>query len=152
MESVTALREFTCGDAAVLREHGYGGYSADELSEIVETWRRKRHNGTYFEMFAVVSGDEVVGNVSLYARSAHLVSCGVEIYPEYRRSGYAFAALDSALKKAKESGYRLAVSQILSDHAASISLHEKLGFESDGYEYINRKGEKVLIYMKTLQP
>lgn len=150
MESVTELREFTYDDMAALRKNGYGKYSMDELRGIVDTWHKKVHDGNYFEMLAVVSGYAVVGSVSLYARSANIVSCGVEIYPEYIRKGFACTALGLALEKAKNAGYKIVVSQIRSDHAASIALHEKLGFESDGYEYVNKKGNKVLVFLKSL--
>ena len=39
---------------------------------------------------------------------------------------------------------------IYGDNVVSIALHEKLGFETDGYVYKNAKGRDVLIYSKCL--
>ena len=34
---------------------------------------------------------------------------------------------------------------LTADNGASIALHEKLGFQTDGYLYTNAKGRKVLL-------
>ncbi|GEM_PF-6637193 len=47
-------------------------------------------------------------------------------------------------------GYRILVDQVREDNAASIGLHEKLGFESDRYAYKNKKDRNVFIYIKVL--
>ena len=39
-------------------------------------------------------------------------------------------------------GYRILVDQVREDNAASIGLHEKLGFESDRYAYKNKKDSR----------
>ena len=58
--------------------------------------------------------------------------------------------LELVKKSTKEKGYKIACAQIRTDNIASISLHNKLGFETNGYVYKNRKDSKVVIYLKTL--
>ena len=45
---------------------------------------------------------------------------------------------------------RILLDQVRRDNAASIRLHEKLGFETDGYGYRNQKGREVVLYLKPL--
>ena len=144
------LRNFNYKDIPVLQEHGYDGYSRDGLKDLIAQWNSKLYEKLYFESFAIDNGGEVVGYASLYQRSKSIVSCGVEIYEDYRLKGYASAAYGELLDYAKEHGYKIAVAQVLADNVASIALHNKLGFECENYEYINRKGNKVYYFIKTL--
>lgn len=134
----------------VLREHGYGQYSRDELKALIDTWNGKVYDGRYFEMFAVDNGTEVAGCASLYQRSKSIVSCGLEIYPDYRRKGYASVAYALLLDIAKEQDYKIAVAHVRTNNVASIALNKKLGFECENYEYINKKGDKVYCFIKAL--
>ena len=54
--------------------------------------------------------------------------------------------IDSAASK----GYRIMLDQVRKDNQASIKLHEKLGFESDGYTYRNQKNNEIILYIKPL--
>ena len=54
------------------------------------------------------------------------------------------------LKEAAEKGYRIIQQQVRTTNTASIRLHEKLGFETDGYIYKNKHDHDVLIYLKAL--
>ena len=143
------LRNFTYEDIEVLKQHGYGNLSGNEMKELIGTWNKKEHTGKYFEMFAAIDG-VVVGFVSLYQLSESIISCGPEIFPENRRKGYGFKAVSEALKIAKSRGYKVAMAQIRTDNIPSIALHKKLGFETEGSEYINKKGNTVVIYLKYL--
>ena len=59
-------------------------------------------------------------------------------------------ALAALISLAKEKGYRIVLDQVRRDNRASIRLHEKLGFETDGYIYRNRKNNEVVLYLKIL--
>lgn len=145
-----SLRNFTYNDIPILQEHGYGHCSHDELRALIDTWNSKVYNNSYFEMFAIESGTEIVGYASLYGRSKSIVSCGLEIYPNYQRKGYASSAYGRLLDIAKGNGYKIAVAQVLTDNIASIALNQKLGFEAEDYEYFNQKGDKVYLFLKAL--
>ena len=147
---MVSLRQFTCADIPILQEHGYGQYSREELKALLDTWNSKVYNNSYFEMFAIENETEIVGYASLYQRSNSIISCGLEIYPNYQRMGYATSAYARLLEIAKERGYKIAVAQVLTDNVASIALNQKLGFEAEDYEYVNQKGDKVFLFIKAL--
>ncbi len=107
-------------------------------------------NGLFFRFFLVYAEEGLVGTVSLYQRAGYAVSAGPEIFPPFRRRGYASAALTLAYAYAKERGFRLATAQIRTDNEASILLHEKLGFLRNWEQLTNRKGHEVCIYSKIL--
>lgn len=92
----------------------------------------------------------MVGMISLQEHSKSVISCGPEIFEEYRRKGYGYGAMNRALELGKEKGYRIASAQIRTDNKASISLHNKVGFETDYYEYVNGRGNKIYLYIKAL--
>ncbi|MDE6302692.1 MAG: GNAT family N-acetyltransferase [Clostridia bacterium] len=145
-----SLRNYTYSDINFLQEHGYGHYSPDELKKLIDTWNSKIYDNSYFEMFAIDNGIEIVGYGSLYQRAKTMISCGLEIYSEYQRKGYATIAYRQLLDIAEQKGYAVAVAQVLVDNVASIALHKKLGFEAENYEYINKKGDKVYYFIKSL--
>ena len=87
--------------------------------------------------------------VSLYQHTKNIISCGPEVFEEYRKRGYGSLAVCKALDIAKNMGYKIAVAQIKKDNLASIMLHEKLGFEKD-HEYINKRGNTVCFYIKSI--
>lgn len=55
-----------------------------------------------------------------------------------------------AMEVAKNKGYKLVSQQIRVNNTASIALHNKLGFETDGYTYKNKKDNDVHIFIKLL--
>ena len=150
-KATVTLRNFTADDRDVLLTHYGKGRTPDEVEALIADWAKKEVENRYFEMFAVVHEGTIVGSISLYHHSEHVISCGPEIFPDYRRQGFGQAAMIAALETAKEKGYRIALHQIRTDNAASIGLHEHLGFETDGYVYRNRRGREVLIYVKGLE-
>ncbi len=86
--------------------------------------------------------------LSLYEHSTAVISIGPEILAEYRRQDYAFSAIELAVSFAREKGYKIVSQQVRTDNAASIGLHLKLEFETDGYVYKNRHGNDILIFLK----
>ncbi len=108
------------------------------------------YNGRYFEMFAVVCEAEIVGFVSLYEHDAATISLGPEIMEKHWRNGYGTQAMELGLLHAKQKGYTKATAQIRKNNAASIKLHEKLGYQKTG-EMVNRKGTEVFVYERKLE-
>ena len=113
-------------------------------------WEEKVYADKYFEMFAVIKDGEIVGSISLYQLSKSIVSCGPEVFKNYRKQGIGRDAMLLVMDIAKNMGYKVVSQQIGRNNAASIALHKKLGFETDEYIYKNRKGNDVLIYVKPL--
>lgn len=143
---MTFLRMFTEEDAELLQQELWPNSSKSEVISIIREWSACLYKGKYFEMLAIIVDDTVVGNVSLYEHSQNIVSLGVEIFSHYRRQGYAVAGVFLALEKAREHGYKLVQDQVLIDNAASVALHEKIGFETDGYVFRNAKDNKVNLF------
>ncbi len=145
------LRDFTHLDVYKLQEFQYGDMSKEDVLALIETWNKKQYEENYFEMFAIIEENgNIVGYASLYGRSKHIVSCGLEIYPAYRGKGYGTSAYHELLSLAKEKGYSIAVAQVRADNVASIALHKKVGFEAEEYTYINKNGNPVYYFIKTL--
>lgn len=144
------LRNFVDDDAATFQEKHSKHLSIEEIRDMFRKWNVKEYEGKYFEMFAIVRDKEIVGRISLYQHSENVVSCGPEIFEEYRRQGLAKEAMTLALDIAKSKGYKIVLQQIRVDNVASIALHNSLGFETDEYVYRNKKGNEVCIYLKSL--
>ncbi len=132
-----------------LREMSITDKSQEEILSIIQDWQTLDFNGKYFEMFAIVDGDNIVGTISLYQHNDYIISAGPEIFTEYRRKGYAFEAMKQAYEYAKKRGYKIATAQIRKDNIASLQLHKKLGFVLD-CEMINKRENEVYIYIKLL--
>ena len=144
------LRNFTDDDAIELHQKHNTNRSIDEIKILIAKWQEKKFANKYFEMFAIVNDTEMVGMISLYQHSPNVISCGPEIFECYRKRGFAGNAMMLAMKTAKSKGYKLVLQQIRVDNIASIALHKKLGFETDGYVYKNKKGNDVQIFIKLL--
>lgn len=144
------LRNFTESDAIEFHQKQSANISLDEVKKLIVKWQEKEFAGKYFEMFAVVKGTEIVGMISLYQHSPSVISCGPEIFESYREQRIATEAMMLAMKIAKNKGYKLMSQQIRVNNTASIALHNKLGFETDGYIYKNKHGNDVQIYIKLL--
>ena len=144
------LRNFLDGDAPIFQEKHSKHLSIEEIRDMFRKWNVKEYEGKYFEMFAIVKDEEIVGRISLYQHSENVISCGPEIFEGYCRLGFAKKAMMLAMDIAKSKGYKVVMQQIRADNVASIALHNSLGFETDGYVYTNKKGNEVLIYIKVL--
>ena len=144
------LRNFRDSDAEMFREKHSKHRSIDEITDLFRKWNEKEYKEKYFEMFAIVKNEEMVGCISLYQHSENVISCGPEIFDAYQRQGVAKEAMSLTMDIAKSKGYKVVLQQIRADNVASIALHNSLGFETAGYIYRNKKGNEVLIYLKSL--
>ena len=147
---VITLRNFLDSDAPIFQEKHSKHLSIEEIRDMFRKWNEKEYEGKYFEMFAIVKDEDIVGRISLYQHSENVISCGPEIFEGYRRQGFAKEAMLLAMDIAKGKGYKVVMQQIRVDNVASVALHNSLGFETDGYVYRNKKGNEVLIYIKVL--
>ena len=145
------LRNFRKNDIVLLQQiSGYSDLSAAQIETLMDSWNQKQFNSRFFEMYAIVSDDQIVGTISLYQQSAEVISIGPEIFVGYRRNGFAKEAMMRACQIAKEKGYKIVSQQIRIDNTASIALHASIGFETNGLIYTNAKGNQVSIYLKCL--
>ena len=147
---VITLRNFLVSVAPIFLEKHSKHLSIEEIRDMFRKWNEKEYEGKYFEMFAIVKDEDIVGRISLYQHSENVISCGPEIFEGYRRQGFAKEAMLLAMDIAKGKGYKVVMQQIRVDNVASVALHNSLGFETDGYVYRNKKGNEVLIYIKVL--
>lgn len=143
------LRPVGCDDKDLFQDTSYAAMSPETMEIMLAESLAKSHNGKYFELFAVLDGNICVGIISLFETAPGEISCGPEIKPQYRRQGYAYAAVIAALNYAKKMGRTKAVAQIRQDNAASIALHKKLGFTLC-HSFTNKKGRPVLEFERPL--
>ena len=144
-----SLRAITHDDACSLKDTDYGRMTDQDTFEMINESLNKLHNGRYFEFFVVEDDGRIVGFMNLYAHSKHIISCGPEIKPDFRRKGYAFEAESRILDFAKNNGYTVAVAGVREENVASRALHEKLGFELDRV-YTNKNNAKICLYIRAL--
>ena len=144
------LRNFANSDIQQLQKSEYRDMSQEDLQALIETWNKKEYEENYFEMYAIEENGVILGQASLYARSEHIVSCGLELYSAYCGKGYGTAAYKELLSFARQKGFAIAVAQVRADNAASIALNKKMGFEAEDYTYINKKGNPIYYFIKTL--
>lgn len=144
------LRNIKKEDALELQEYGYQDLTIEQVEALICDWNKKQFDGKYFEMFAIVSDEKIVGTISLYQHSSEVVSIGPDVFCEYRRKGFAKEAMILACEIAKEKGFKIISQQIRVNNAASIALHCSLGFETNELVYTNIKGNQVSIYLKSL--
>ncbi|MBR4702926.1 MAG: GNAT family N-acetyltransferase [Oscillospiraceae bacterium] len=141
------LRHFVESDAAVLQKNQPSAGNTESIMEMIAAWESKSFHGKYFEMFAITWEQRIVGSISLYEHSKNVVSIGVDVFPEERRKGFSAEGMRLIIAIARNQGYKLIQDQVSVDNQPSIALHEKLGFETDGYVYKNSRDRKVLLYM-----
>lgn len=101
-------------------------------------------------MYVIMSGEIIIGLISLFEHSASVVSIGPEIFAEYRKLGYATKAMQMAMDIAKSIGYKIVLQQVRVDNIASVKLHTKLGFETDNMIFKNKKHNDVCFYLKPI--
>ena len=78
------------------------------------------------------------------------ISIGPTVFEPYRQKEIAFSVMQNLLFTEKRNGYSLAEAQIRINNAASIKLHEKLGYIQGG-KVINRNLNEVFVYTKELK-
>ena len=144
------LRNFTIDDVEVLRQEQHHNMSAEEIKGMICDWNKLIFKGKYFEMFAIVANDRIVGELSLYQLSDSVISIGLEVFLKFQRQGFGRQAATLALEICKSKGYRIVCNQVLSDNAPSIALNKSLGFETDLYRYKNQKDKEVFLFLKAI--
>ena len=77
---LSMLRKFQPSDQALVALRF--GRSPEEASRLIHEWNTGSYQGRYFEMYAVVHDETVVGTISLCARSKSVISIGPEIVEE----------------------------------------------------------------------
>lgn len=143
------LQAITALDRDTLQDTSYETITSDEWEKLISESSSQLHDHRYFEFFKVMDGNTVVGFMNLYAHSPHIISCGPEIKPQYRKQGYAYQAELLALEVAKSLRYSIAVAYVWETNIASIRLHEKLGFEQD-QDFVNAHKKEMRLYIKAL--
>ena len=133
------LRPFTSDDWPVLVQYQCPGISEPEAKKLISDFNSGFYNGCKIEMLAVEADGTLVGYVSLFDQGDGSASEGVEVYPPYRRKGFAYAALRQLFA---QTAYRTVTAQIRKDNLSSLSLHSKLGFRIVD-EFVNRRGHPV---------
>ena len=101
------LRNFRDSDAEMFREKHSKHRSIDEIRDLFRKWNEKEYKEKYFEMFAIVKNEEMVGCISLYQHSENVISCGPEIFDAYQRQGVAKEAMSLTMDIAKSKGYKV---------------------------------------------
>ena len=144
-----SLAPITVDNIPDLEDTSYAEMSDEEKRRMVRESRCRRHDGAYFELFSVSDDGQIVGFMNLYARSDRTISIGPEIKKRLQGRGYGFAAETLALDHARQMGCSSAVAEVREDNAASIALHEKLGFSCVDRR-INQHGNPVRVYIKAL--
>jgi len=143
------LRNFTNKDCEFIKNNFYPNMSTSDIDNMINNWNKFLYDNVYFEMFAVLSDNEIVGSVSLYEQGDSIIGAGIRTIESHRNNGYGFKAVELALEHAKQKGYTKAVAQISVNNLASIALHKKLDF-SIVSKYINRKGNEVYDLEKSI--
>lgn len=146
---MVALRNFT-DDVFVLQKNQYQSMESKEIQKMISEWNKKEFQDKYFEMFAIINNSIVVGSISLYQHSKSVISFGVDVFEGYRKCGFGKEAMRLAMDNAKRQEYKIVSQQIRTNNIASIALHQSLGFETNDYTYINKRGNEVVIYLKSL--
>ncbi len=144
------LKEIELNHLEDLQKNLYKNKTLLELENMLSIWKTKAFKGKYFEMLGVFSENALVGIFSLAEHTKSSVSLGIELFEQFRNLGYGYQALTGGLEIAKDRGYKLTVNQVRTDNTASMALCKKCELESDFYEYLNKKGNKVYIYLKPL--
>jgi len=143
------LQSFKKSDISELLDTSLKQMSQDEIEAILCESTQKLRNGKYYEWFSILNDNNIVGFISIYAHSKHIVWLSFEIKPNYRRKGYALAAIESIIEHAKALGYTMVSDSVLAENKASIVLHERLGFEFN-LQYNNEKGNIEYQFLKSI--
>lgn len=146
--NAVTLRKLSHADVKVLSEKTK--MSETETRQMLADSDAGTHDGRFFEAYAVAEGSRTVGVVTLYEQSVGVISVGPEVFAEHRRRGIGTNAVQQAIGIAREKGYGIVSQQIRTDNAASIKLHEKCGFETDGRVTRTRKGNDAFLYVKKI--
>ena len=142
------LRRFEAMDTELVASRF--NLNLDGAKNLINEWNTQIFDGKHFEMFAIISNETVVGMISMYEHSKSVISIGPEIFKEYRRKGFAKAAMEKAISIAQRQHYAIVLQQVRINNDASIKLHESLNFEKDIAIYKNEKGNDIYLYLKSI--
>lgn len=143
------LRKFNAEDAYLLKKYQFHQMDMNEIKDMIALWNKNLYNGRYCEVFAAEYDGALSGWFSMAELPNGRISIGPTVFEPYRQKGIAFSVIRNLLFTAKRNGYSLAEAQIRINNAASIKLHEKLGYIQIK-KITNRNGNEVYIYMKKL--
>ena len=146
------LRNFVANskDIGLLQKFYCPNMPIKAIEKMIGDWNTLDYQEKYFEMFAIVQAEKVVGTLSLYEHSKSVISIGIELFLGHCKKGYGTIAMHTALDLCTEKGYKIVYQQVRADNLASIKLHHKVGFETDNYIYKNQKGHDVILFFKAL--
>ena len=100
-----------------------------------------------------MDGERLAGSIFTYnwqGEKDYVKIMNIAVHPDYRKQGYATAAMAQACKIAADRDYKIIQDQVRIDNKPSIALHEKCGFETDGYIFLNQKQKEVCLYIYPL--
>ena len=142
------IRHFEIKDIKILQKYRYPKLHDIQILALINEWNKGGNSGRYFEMFTIVSGGNVVGELSIQEHTKDSVSVGIHIFEPFRRNGYSANCIKYALKKAKELGYPYVVFLIDKSNELATKIAEKSGFLAIS-EFINPNGITVVTYKKS---
>lgn len=116
--------------------------TVEALQPMLAASLSRRHEGRYYEQFAIIADGSVAGLTSLCAHEDGSISEGIEVFPTFQRCGIGLRALRLLAEKAQELGYSGLTAQVRTSNAASIALHRRAGYDVTR-TFINRKGNEV---------
>ena len=143
------LRNFTHDDCEFIVRNFYPNMTHDDGNKMIYEWNTLNYKGSYFEMFAIIAENKIVGSVSIYDHGNATIGAGPTILEKHRKHGYAYQALDLVLQDAYQKGYTKTAAQIRKDNIASIKLHEKSRFILVG-DCITSRSNSAFLFEKSL--
>ena len=143
------LRPFSPGDWPVLSQYQYPGISQGDAINLIAEFNAPTYQGKFQKFYAVENETQIVGYVSIIAQSEGIVSVGAEIYPPFRKQGYAYNAVMQLFAISKSMGYHTAAGQVRQDNTASLALCNKLDFAVVN-ESISQRGRPVYNLVKSI--
>lgn len=141
------LRPYCQSDWPVLIQYQYPTITKAEARQLISDYNSGYYNNDRVQMLAIERNGILVGYISLLEQAPGIASEGVEIYPPYRRQGFAYRALQQLLSQT--TAYHTITVQLRKDNIASLALHKKLGFQITE-EFVNRRGHEVYTLSLTL--
>lgn len=143
------LRKFNAEDAYLLKKYQFYQMDINDIKNMISLWNKNKYDGRYCEVFAAEYDGALSGWFSMAELPNGRISIGPTVFGPYRQKGIAFSVMRNLLFTAKRNGYSYAEAQIRINNAASIKLHEKLGYIQIK-KITNGNGNEVYIYMKKL--
>ena len=119
-----SLRNFTLDDSIEFQQKRRLHMPLEEIKAMFAQWEEKTHEGKYFEMFAIIKDEKIVGMISLYQHSASVISCGPEIFECYRKQGIAVEAMILAMDIAKNNNIKAQTKTVIAGGNNASQIHK----------------------------